>query len=341
MASKRMIETIRKYGIIAPFSSENIAGYIDTFDLKDKSLLTASYTGDSALNAISVGCKDVTIAYPRPVDKYYQYLKYAGILTLTRDEYLEFFSMYKKDDLAKAWEKEPLWDKFIASIIKTKDGKRLPDNIVLEVLLSLPDLPRFNYLYKKLKTGDNNRKFNKKSFDKMKPVLKALSEEAYDYFYMLFDEFSPREINNNLFDYFGQLDENNLIKANRYLSSLIAYDETKEKVKDVIPTFMKEEDITSESSKKYDNIWLPYDDESIDFVERLEKVAKNLQEDGKILASYVKYYIRNPEFYCWIEELKESGFTCCVEEIEPSLVPDRKNIHNQNDSILVLTKKKH
>ena len=67
-----------------------------TFDLKDKSLLTASYTGDSALNAISVGCKDVTIAYPRPIDKYYQYLKYAGILTLTRDEYLEFFSMYKK-----------------------------------------------------------------------------------------------------------------------------------------------------------------------------------------------------------------------------------------------------
>lgn len=75
---------------IYPFTTENIAGYIDYFDLKNKSLLTVGSSLDQALNAILCDCQDVTVLDLNPHTKYYYYLKIAALLELDRKQFLEY-----------------------------------------------------------------------------------------------------------------------------------------------------------------------------------------------------------------------------------------------------------
>ena len=53
---------------IYPFATENISGYIDKFDLKDKSLLTVGSSGDQVINAILYGCKKISVRRMRQGD---------------------------------------------------------------------------------------------------------------------------------------------------------------------------------------------------------------------------------------------------------------------------------
>ena len=76
---------------IYPFTTENIAGYIDYFDLQDKSLLTVGSSGDQIINAAFKGAKDITLLDINPYAKYYYYLKTAGILELSLTDFNEFF----------------------------------------------------------------------------------------------------------------------------------------------------------------------------------------------------------------------------------------------------------
>ena len=76
---------------IYPFTTENIAGYIDNFDLKDKSLLTVGSSGDQVLNAILKCCRDITVIDINPYTKFYYYLKVAGILNFNLNEFKSFF----------------------------------------------------------------------------------------------------------------------------------------------------------------------------------------------------------------------------------------------------------
>lgn len=75
---------------IYPFTTENISGYIDYFDLTNKSLLTVGSSGDQILNAILMGARDITQVDINPFSKYYYYLKMAGIIELDMDEFLLF-----------------------------------------------------------------------------------------------------------------------------------------------------------------------------------------------------------------------------------------------------------
>ncbi len=76
---------------IYPFTTENISGYINYFNLNNKSLLTVGSSGDQVINAIMHGCNDVTLLDMNPYAKYYYYLKVSGILCLDRVSFLEFF----------------------------------------------------------------------------------------------------------------------------------------------------------------------------------------------------------------------------------------------------------
>ncbi|MBQ2947284.1 MAG: DUF3419 family protein [Bacilli bacterium] len=76
---------------IYPFTTENISGYIDLFDLKYKSLLTVGSSGDQAINAILKDCKDITVLDVNPFTKYYFDLKKAALLTLNYEEFCRFF----------------------------------------------------------------------------------------------------------------------------------------------------------------------------------------------------------------------------------------------------------
>ena len=75
---------------IYPFATENISGYIDKFDLKDKSLLTVGSSGDQVINAILYGCKKISVLDINPYTKFYYYLKIASILDLNLEEFMMF-----------------------------------------------------------------------------------------------------------------------------------------------------------------------------------------------------------------------------------------------------------
>ena len=76
---------------IYSFTTENISGYINEFELKNKSLLTVGSSGDQVINAILHNCKDVTLYDIVPDSRYYYYLKCAGMISLGRTEFLKFF----------------------------------------------------------------------------------------------------------------------------------------------------------------------------------------------------------------------------------------------------------
>ena len=79
---------------IYPFTTENISGYIEQFDLYDKSLLTVGSSSDQVINSILYGCKDITLVDINSYFKYYYYLKVASILCLDMDEFF-YFLRYK------------------------------------------------------------------------------------------------------------------------------------------------------------------------------------------------------------------------------------------------------
>ena len=76
---------------IYPFTTENIAGFIELFNLEGKSLFTIGSSGDQAINAALKGCRDITVLDVCPFTKEYYELKKSAILTLSREEFLDFF----------------------------------------------------------------------------------------------------------------------------------------------------------------------------------------------------------------------------------------------------------
>ena len=79
-----------QFNYLYPFTTENIGGYIDKFDLNGKNLLTVGSSGDQALNAILRDCKTITVYDVCPFTKEYFNLKKALILCLTRESFLKF-----------------------------------------------------------------------------------------------------------------------------------------------------------------------------------------------------------------------------------------------------------
>ena len=86
------------FSLIYPFTTENIAGYINQFDLNDKTLLTVGSSGDQIINGILYGCKSITSLDVNPYTKFYTYLKLSCILEIQKDEFLKFlcFKDYSK-----------------------------------------------------------------------------------------------------------------------------------------------------------------------------------------------------------------------------------------------------
>lgn len=80
-----------KFLDIYPFTTECISGYIDFFDLNNKSLLTVGSSGDQVLNSVLKGCKDISVIDINPYTKAYYYLKVAAILNLSFKEFCDFF----------------------------------------------------------------------------------------------------------------------------------------------------------------------------------------------------------------------------------------------------------
>lgn len=83
---------------IYPFTTENISGYINEFELKNRSLLTVGSSGDQIINAILYGCEDITHYDINPYSKYYIFLKLACLLKLDRKDFLGFLKLVEGKD---------------------------------------------------------------------------------------------------------------------------------------------------------------------------------------------------------------------------------------------------
>ena len=84
-------EKRKGFSIVYPFTTENISGYIEKFDLNNKSLLTVGSSGDQVINASLFNCKEQTVIDICPYTKFYFYLKKSAIMTFNYQEYFDFF----------------------------------------------------------------------------------------------------------------------------------------------------------------------------------------------------------------------------------------------------------
>lgn len=223
--------------LIYPFATENISGYINEFDLYEKTLLTVGSSGDQAINAILNGCKDVSVLDINPYTKYYYYLKIASILCLDLEEFLAF--------------------------------------------LRFKDYPK---VFK-----DNKNVFDKDLYNKLKSTLLALDYESYLFWNELFSKFGAIDIRNNLFS--SDEDRTSVILgSNLYLQSADLYENARDKVKDVNPTFINGDLFKIDLKNKYDNIWLSNIGTYLSrhFVKMMtDKMSQLLQIDGRLLISYL------------------------------------------------------
>ena len=194
---------------IYPFTTENIAGYIDYFDLQDKSLLTVGSSGDQIINAAFKGAKDITLLDINPYAKYYYYLKTAGILELSLTDFNEFF---RYNDYPKVFKyNKKVFDK--ASYKKLKSTLKSLDNdsyLFWDELFDMyqPDYIRFSLF--------SNDEYGTSVLGKSNLYLQ--SENTYDETKTKLKELRPEFINEDIF-------KSNLTKNydNIWLSNIACY----------------------------------------------------------------------------------------------------------------------
>ena len=194
---------------IYPFTTENIAGYIDYFDLQDKSLLTVGSSGDQIINATFKGAKDITLLDINPYAKYYYYLKTAGILELSLTDFNEFF---RYNDYPKVFKyNKKVFDK--ASYKKLKSTLKSLDNdsyLFWDELFDMyqPDYIRFSLF--------SNDEYGTSVLSKSNLYLQ--SENTYDETKTKLKELRPEFINEDIF-------KSNLTKNydNIWLSNIACY----------------------------------------------------------------------------------------------------------------------
>lgn len=89
-----------------PFTTENIAGYIDNFNLSYKTLLTVRSSGHQIINASLFDCRDIVCLDICPYTKFYIYLKISCLLELNKSDFLKFLcyrgypKIFKYNELA-------------------------------------------------------------------------------------------------------------------------------------------------------------------------------------------------------------------------------------------------
>jgi len=87
---------IHQFWHIYAFNTENIKGYIEHLDINNKSVLTVGSSGEQVINAQICGAKTITLYDVNNFAGYYTWLKIAGIMALSYDDYLRFFFVSPK-----------------------------------------------------------------------------------------------------------------------------------------------------------------------------------------------------------------------------------------------------
>ena len=181
---------ISEFSKIYPFTTENIAGYIDYFDFDDKSLLTVGSSGDQILNAFYNGARDITLFDINEYAKYYVYLKIAAILSLS---YKEFKAFFFRHGLTPFVRNHHMFSPELYE--KVKDNLRLLDYesfLFFDELFSLYEPTKIR---ERMFDDDEDRNVVIKGMNK---YLK--DEESYNKLQAIIRKISFRYINGNIFE---------------------------------------------------------------------------------------------------------------------------------------------
>ena len=181
---------ISEFSKIYPFTTENIAGYIDYFDFDDKSLLTVGSSGDQILNAFYNGARDITLFDINEYAKFYVYLKIAAILSLS---YKEFKAFFFRHGLTPFVRNHHMFSPELYE--KVKDNLRLLDYesfLFFDELFSLYEPTKIR---ERMFDDDEDRNVVIKGMNK---YLK--DEESYNKLQAIIRKISFRYINGNIFE---------------------------------------------------------------------------------------------------------------------------------------------
>ena len=178
------------FNTIYPFTTENINGYVDNFDLNNKSLLTVGSSGDQVLNSILNGCKDVTVIDINPYTKFYYYFKCASILNLGIDELLDFL----------------IYNNYYNYMKDNKDVFNIETYKKIETTLKKLDFESYifwNNLFKKFNQLDIRKYLFRNDENKKSTICSCNKYLNKDDYLLLKDKIKnikPKFINNNLFN---------------------------------------------------------------------------------------------------------------------------------------------
>ena len=81
---------------IYSMTTENIWGYLKSFNLENKKVLTVAGSGDQRLNCLLAGAEDVVCFDINPITNLLIKLKDAAVVSLNFEEFINFFNIYTR-----------------------------------------------------------------------------------------------------------------------------------------------------------------------------------------------------------------------------------------------------
>ncbi len=90
---------MERFNSIYPFTTENIAGYLEEICLVGKKVLTITGSGDHVFNTLAQGAREITTFDVNPLCEYYLDLKFQAMKNLDYSDFLEFLLFLGKNSL--------------------------------------------------------------------------------------------------------------------------------------------------------------------------------------------------------------------------------------------------
>lgn len=170
-----------KYSRIYKLTTENICGYLNQMDLKDKSILVPAASGDHLLNSILKGANNVDLFDINYYALFMVELKIAAVKSLSKDEFIRYFAngrnalsseIYSKIRQNLNGDALLFWDKVYSLFPNNKDLKKtnlfMKDSYCEDSLISINDYLKndnYNYLKEKINIADNKKFINTNVID--------------------------------------------------------------------------------------------------------------------------------------------------------------------------------
>ena len=92
---------LRGYHPIYLFTNENVTGIMNNIDLSNKRILLPQASGDQVFDFLLESNTNITTFDINILSYYFFELKKAAIISLTRDEFIDFFYIAKIEKLTK------------------------------------------------------------------------------------------------------------------------------------------------------------------------------------------------------------------------------------------------